>query len=192
MHSTQTQAILISSQLVALSQESLSHFAETYGELEVPSVHLVPPYVDFLDLESDLDPRHVPPPPRFEDAGRDAVILHSSGSTGQYIHMLSTIRAEFFWRYANYQVCRNLSSTRTRTSLAMQLVISFRRETLKVPSMYPPYPCTMCAQLSALFGVLLITTHVGFWPTRAVPILSSWHAIRSPFCKHHSHRIIYA
>ncbi|KAI0685571.1 hypothetical protein BC835DRAFT_1456089 [Cytidiella melzeri] len=84
VHSTDTQAILISPQLEALSQESLSLFASEHGEVDIPSVHLVPSFSEFLDPHSDLALRHVPAPLRSVDMGRNAVIMHSSGSTGKF------------------------------------------------------------------------------------------------------------
>ncbi|EKM53824.1 uncharacterized protein PHACADRAFT_125794 [Phanerochaete carnosa HHB-10118-sp] len=55
------------------------------GEYEgpVPIFHQVPPYAEFLDPSSSLDPDSVPPPPRYVDnEDRNVVILHSSGTTG--------------------------------------------------------------------------------------------------------------
>ncbi|KAI0090839.1 hypothetical protein BDY19DRAFT_740627 [Irpex rosettiformis] len=82
LHATHAQAILVSPQLDTLSQESVCLFTKQYGESEPPSVHLVPPFTKFLDPRNDLDPHNAPLPPRFADVGRDAVIMHSSGSTG--------------------------------------------------------------------------------------------------------------
>ncbi|KAI0343640.1 acetyl-CoA synthetase-like protein [Trametopsis cervina] len=82
VRSTGTQAILISSPLEALAQEAIALLAAEDNVRDVPTLHSVPSYSDFLDIRSALDPAHVPPPLQHEDRPKDAVILHSSGSTG--------------------------------------------------------------------------------------------------------------
>ena len=143
VHSTHTQAILVSSQVDTLVHESTCLFSKEHGQSKSPSVHLVPPFAEFLDPSSDLDCQHVPPPPRFEDVARDAVILHSSGSTGQCL-FLFCFSVVSFRHHKTSQVCQSRYSTRRRISLATHLATNCLRETSKVPSTSPPCPCIMC------------------------------------------------
>lgn len=100
IRSTEAQAILVSPQLEALSTETISLFESEDDVVDVPSVHLVPSYPEFLDHRSKLDSLHVPPPPRFADESRDAVILHSSGTTGTFIQRLHHVFRSIFFFYS--------------------------------------------------------------------------------------------
>ncbi|GJE97864.1 acetyl-CoA synthetase-like protein [Phanerochaete sordida] len=79
---TDAAAVVVSPRLDALVEESRGLFREG-GEVAEPAFHTVPPYAEFFNPDSKLDPASVPPPPRHTDhTDRNVVILHSSGTTG--------------------------------------------------------------------------------------------------------------